>query len=685
MKQVKVKKIKKLPKYNLGTPDVPPVDTRQTGNAGTSVLGTLYGSYTPQLGASFPQLDVSSAGAAKGVGTSGTDFATSATPYMNAIGTGFDLINVATSGQKPTVASAAGSALKGASAGMAFGPVGAAIGAAAGLLAGTAGGRAKFDPSKLSATGDIANAVSKNTGWIGGLFGADRNKLLRDAAQWQNSLAATEMTANARNAWASDPRNQPVAQTVKNGGVIIGDPSKGLTRAQLDSREVVTDKHGNNAVRLPYAEGTDSIPAFIQPTYKVFSEDRHYADIAEKIIKGTKEGSRLRELEINKLAMIQELTKPKNSTDYKVLHANGGVNNVKSSDDLSWDSDMQDFVLAMLGGINQYTLGRYNELQNEYANLGFGDEKPGKTIKKADNVKAYQEKYNKLTYGNNAIQRLLDEGRIKAKGNTGDRATTWADGLPGTMTWLRHFGKNLSKDQLAKMNTILKSSGVEAFTNTKNGMVNFRPIQQKATVNNQPIEMEEEIVDEIPLPVKTKKNISLDKFGQFADYIGDRLPLMMAYANKPEWDIESPSTWIPKYVPVAVDKSNQIRAVKDVMNTSNYNIRNINPSTGAYMQYASNLASQIANQYSNIYTDQTNEQYARIAQNADIHNQWAPQNAAAMYKAKADTQANKAAAYAQKDTRINDAWQYLRDEQVKPFMQQYLSSGAYNKYIQNLT
>ncbi|MBQ7819994.1 MAG: hypothetical protein IJ341_09905 [Bacteroidales bacterium] len=56
-----------------------------------------------------------------------------------------------------------------------------------------------------------------------------------------------------------------------------------------------------------------------------------------------------------------------------------------------------------------------------------------------------------------------------------------------------------------------------------------------------------------------------------------------------------------------------------------------------------------------------------------------------MYKAKADTQANKAAAYAQKDTRINDAWQYLRDEQVKPFMQQYLSSGAYNKYIQNLT
>ena len=245
----------------------------------------------------------------------------------------------------------------------------------------------------------------------------------------------------------------------------------------------------------------------------------------------------------------------------------------------------------MLGGINQYTIGRYNELQNEYANLGFGDEKPGKTIKKADNVKAYQEKYNKLTYGNNAIQRLLDEGRIKAKGNTGDRATTWADGLPGTMTWLRHFGKNLSKDQLAKMNTILKSSGVEAFTNTKNGMVNFRPIQQKATVNNQPIEMEEEIVDELPLPVKTKRNISLDKFGQFADYIGDRLPLMMAYANKPEWDIESPNTWIPKYVPVAVDKSNQIRAVKDVMNTSNYNIRNINPSTGAYMSYASNLAS----------------------------------------------------------------------------------------------
>ena len=91
-----------------------------------------------------------------------------------------------------------------------------------------------------------------------------------------------------------------------------------------------------------------------------------------------------------------------------------------------------------------------------------------------------------------------------------------------------------------------------------------------------------------------------------------------------------------------------------------------------------------AKQYADIYTDKTNEEFARIAHNAGIHNQWAPQITAAIDQAKANTQANKAAAYEQKDVNIKDAMSYLRDQQMLPFLKQYLSSGAYNSSIKKL-
>ena len=316
MKQVKVKKIKKIPKYSGGT-----------GNAGTSVLNTIASSYTPFSGSiskapAGGNLTGSPTITPGGKSTSNNYGGYSNTHIPSGLTTGANELIKSTFGidQNSTAAVMMDSTAQGAELGMSVaGPWGALIGTGVGFALGAFKGDS-IDYSKISTTSDIADSYV-----AGGIFGGgNKDKLLRDAAQYQNSLAATEMTANARNAWASDPRNQPVAQTVKNGGVIIGDPSKGLTRAQLDSREVVTDKHGNNAVRLPYAEGTDSIPAFIQPTYKVFSEDRHYADIAEKIIKGTKEGSRLREIETNKLAMIQDITNINKPSKKGIVRAKDG-------------------------------------------------------------------------------------------------------------------------------------------------------------------------------------------------------------------------------------------------------------------------------------------------------------------------------------------------------------------------
>lgn len=336
----KVKKIKKIPKYFDGTQSIAaikdPIKTKaiESGNAALSAplkqpdaltkhnaqqmsnaLNKNYGITPMQNVPEFMGLSINNTmlGAAASV----------AEPVAQAFG-----IEQGKAGQ--TIGAI----------GKAVGMVNPAIGAALQIAGATAGGRATLDRSMISTTSNVNDAVSHNTGWIGGLMGADRDALLAQASGIQNSKMAVEQTANKQLEWANDPTNQGMVSTLKEGGVIIGDPSKGLTRVQVDSREVITDKNGNNAVRLPYAEGTDSIPALIQPTYKVFSADRGYADIAEKITKGTKEGSRLRQIETNNLAIIQEMTKIDKPNKSKVLHASNGEYNVRKEDKASLDQEI---------------------------------------------------------------------------------------------------------------------------------------------------------------------------------------------------------------------------------------------------------------------------------------------------------------------------------------------------------
>lgn len=170
----------------------------------------------------------------------------------------------------------------------------------------------------------------------------------------------------------------------------------------------------------------------------------------------------------------------------------------------------------------------------------------------------------------------------------------------------------------------------------------------------------------------------------WAENILDRIPLLAADLNKPKYHIEEPQTWLPKYRPVAVDITPQRRAIDDSMAIARYNQANINPNTGAGMAYGLQAANNRAKQLADVYSYQMNAQNELIGQNVNIHNQWAPQMAAARYQAIADTRANEAAADAQRDMNIRDAMSYLRDEQIKPFLKQYLSSGAYNKSIKKL-
>lgn len=333
----KVKKIKKIPKYFDGTQSIAaikdPIKTKanESGNAALfaplkqpdaltkhnaqQMSNALNKNYGAQSMPSFNGISALNTGA--GVA------ATASQPIATALGI--------EQGQAAQIASGLGKAV-----GLANPVAGLAIEAAAPFL----GGAGHNDYNKITTTNDATTATTKKSGAIGLLIGNNTDDLHIKASTYQNSLMAAEQTANKQLEWANDPRNQGMVSMLKEGGVIIGDPSKGLTRVQVDSREVITDEYGNNAVRLPYAEGTDSIPALIQPKRRVFSNKRGYADIAEKIIKGTEEGSRLRQIETNNLAIIQEMTKIDKPNKSKVLHAVNGEYNVRKEDKASLDQEI---------------------------------------------------------------------------------------------------------------------------------------------------------------------------------------------------------------------------------------------------------------------------------------------------------------------------------------------------------
>lgn len=308
MKQVKVKKIKKIPKYSEGglaelsdksglAPGKiiqPDVVTKKIGQDASNVFNKNFGG---------------------GVGTQSMPSFSG----ISALNTG---MGVAAAASQP-IASALG--IEQGKAGQLVGGVGKAVGLinpVAGLAIETVapflGGTGHVNYDQITTTSNAKKAVQERSGILGGLFGKDSDQLYVNANQYQNSLVAAELTANKQLEWANDPRNQYTVDTLKDGGKV------GMTPVYLDSEEVVTDENGNNAVRMPYAEGTDSILALAKPKSRVFSKYRGYADIAEKIIKGTEEGSRLRQIETNKLAMIQEITNVNKPGKSNVLHAKDG-------------------------------------------------------------------------------------------------------------------------------------------------------------------------------------------------------------------------------------------------------------------------------------------------------------------------------------------------------------------------
>ncbi len=196
-------------------------------------------------------------------------------------------------------------------------------------------------------------------------------------------------------------------------------------------------------------------------------------------------------------------TKKKSKDDRVTKKADGGLlipkfqspaapiqrRNVRSADDLSWNNDILNSLglKNTLGNITPANASKYNNMQGDYAKLGFGTSKPGDISLTYDpNAAAYQTTFNNLTSVNqDAMSDLVRRGRITGRGGSSDKGTQWtADGLKGDQTFLRHLGTAATTKEGMDVLKSLVPDDIDVIKNLNQGMVNFMPKLKMAGITD---------------------------------------------------------------------------------------------------------------------------------------------------------------------------------------------------------
>lgn len=196
-------------------------------------------------------------------------------------------------------------------------------------------------------------------------------------------------------------------------------------------------------------------------------------------------------------------TKKKSKDDRVTKKADGGLlipkfqspaapiqrRNVRSADDLSWNNDILNSLglKNTLGNITPANASKYNNMQGDYAKLGFGTSKPGDTSLTYDpNAAAYQTTFNNLTSVNqDTMSDLVRRGRITGRGGSSDKGTQWtADGLKGDQTFLRNLGTAATTKEGMDVLKSLVPDDIDVIKNLNQGMVNFMPKLKMAGITD---------------------------------------------------------------------------------------------------------------------------------------------------------------------------------------------------------
>lgn len=611
-------------------------------------------------------------------------------------------------------------ALSGASTGMMLGgPMGAAIGAGAGLLTGIipgiVGRKGSVDP--------VTGEVTEGSG-IKGRRGPDKNELYARSREIRRNNALREYNTTAAYDWYQE--NGANGYTLAaNGGVIPN------ALAYVDDGELLRTPDGN-IINIPeQGKPTDSNLVSVPEGTQVLSDKlkvpgtkETFAEAGRKLMKKQKYGNdiyaqnskmlndRHNQKAYDELLTIQEDMKKKKGIKKSIGKYDTGTKNVRSADDLSWTRDIMptDWYRSTLSMITPENMQDYNNLQNTYATLGFTNTKPGNIITSSEAVGKYQGAFDNLTDLNAAIGDLYRNNRLTAVGSTGDSPETWRDGLPGTATWLRHLGRNVTPEQLSQIQSSLHPY-VEAFINPDNGMVNFRRNTRSIApeIHNDLSYLASPISTSIPRATRAITNSKGKVGGNSISFnsrstIGDLSPLISGLSsfvanNQNARDLE-PEPVYPRYArsyfsPVEYNIQPQLDAINRTNAIARYNETQLAPRTGANLAFGIQSAVARNRAINEAYNNQRAINNQTRARNAQVASNTSQFNAQAQHTADVENAQNRAQArnlrrqYRSANAAIipamlRDMRQNRRDQALLEYMRPFLEYGSTSKAFANL-
>lgn len=622
------KKVKKIPKYNAGGLTWKDMSKDQRWNAGIEAVGAI----------------------------------------GNTIGT-------AMSGQDVTLGGALSSAGSLAATGFKIGgPIGAGVGAAAGLIAGTAGRKNSVNENSTSTS--VADIAEEGSGWMK-WFGMSEEEMMAKANRIANANISEQMTEQIRSKYAMNPNNP-------NGGTILAAEGGIVPGEHYASRgEVEVAADGTNAVRYGWDNnGKDTYHVYTNPDGSsavgnmIFTEEgvkrpngEKYSDAAEKIIKGTKEGSKLRQISLRKLA--NEMEEQKMNKDIKQIK-NGIPAHEKG-------------IYYVDGQRAEYRHGRW------WWNEGGKKDAQGKMYfvpytGKSTPSETEQTKYTSETPVGPLDPAYRQHVRYSSTNDVERKATvskpssskkTTATSRVTTSTVPQE--EKLTPEQIAESLRIadigerhwLRGSVTEpkqSFTSL--AKITPEKIKSQGVNNVSPLTGIKPLTD----------TTGMDDTGYTGSNWKDNL-YRMAVLSQPLWDraeaepvnYESP---VYKYMPTQIDVSSQLRDADQSYALSRYNFANLYPNTGAGMAAGLQAASNRAKQYADIRQWQTNAQNELIGKNVGIYNNWANEHARILndvYNKSAQNRAaarninrqNRAAWLSNWGTILHDDKQFAADSQNK--------------------
>ena len=622
-----------------------------------------------------------------------------------------------------TIGSTLGGMASGASAGMAIGgPWGAAIGAVVGGVSGLV-------PSLMGRKGSVdpvTGEVTEGSG-IKGRRGPSKAELYERSQNIRENNAYRDYNTTAAYDWYQENGANDYTMAA-NGGVIPN------ALAYVDDGELLRTPNGeiinipeqgkptdSNLVSVP--EGTQ----VLSDTLKVPGTKETFAEAGRKLMKKQKYGNdiyaqnskmlndRHNQQAYDELLTIQEDMKKKKGIKKSIGKYDTGTKNVRSADDLSWTRDIMptDWYRSTLSMITPENMQDYNNLQNTYATLGFTNTKPGDIITPSEAVGKYQGAFDNLTDLNAAIGDLYRNNRLTAVGSTGDSPETWRDNLPGTATWLRHLGRNVTPEQLSQIQSSLHPY-VEAFINPDNGMVNFRRNTRSIApeVHNDLSYLASPISTSIPRATRAITNSkggiggnpSRSRSFNVSGAISDLSPLISGLssfiANHQNAKNLNPESVYPRYArayfsPVEYNIQPQLDAINRTNAIARYNETQLAPRTGANLAFGIQSAVARNRAINEAYNNQraiNNQTRARNAQVATATSQF---NAQAQHTADVEYAQNRAQArnlrrqYRSANAAIipsmlRDIRQNKRDQALLEYMRPFLEYGSTSEAFANL-